>query len=273
MDKIAYIAGETVIYWNSIVLTLAAATAILFFLAFYIGKCGNAVAAFAAVPITGKISLSSKKSTKAFHFVHVMRVVERREATCKKIGYIKYKCYKCSYTTKTIIKAKPHKVVIDKAVPATCTSDGFTEGSHCSRCGMIIKKPEIIKAKGQHRSPYVEVITPANTERDGEYLMLCCDCDEVLSGEISYRPARIALYETRGSSQVFKKEYAYTGRPVEPSVKVYDSKGQKIHDCNYSVEYYDNVNTGTAKVVIDFDEGIYGIYEGRFEIEFTIVEK
>ena len=38
MDKIAYIAGETVIYWNSIVLTLAAATAIAFFLAFYIGK-------------------------------------------------------------------------------------------------------------------------------------------------------------------------------------------------------------------------------------------
>lgn len=52
MDKIAYIAGETVIYWNSIVLTLAAATAILFFLAFYIGKCGNAVAAFAAVPMS-----------------------------------------------------------------------------------------------------------------------------------------------------------------------------------------------------------------------------
>lgn len=52
MDKIAYISGETVIYWNSVVLTLAAATAIFFFLAFYIGKCGNAVAAFAAVPMS-----------------------------------------------------------------------------------------------------------------------------------------------------------------------------------------------------------------------------
>lgn len=51
MDKIAYIAGEQVIYWNSIVLTLAAATAVFFFLAFYIGKCGNAVAAFVAVPM------------------------------------------------------------------------------------------------------------------------------------------------------------------------------------------------------------------------------
>ncbi len=52
MDKIAVILEESVIYWNSIVLTLAAVTAILFFLAFYIGKCGNAVAGFAAVPMS-----------------------------------------------------------------------------------------------------------------------------------------------------------------------------------------------------------------------------
>ena len=57
MDKIAYISGSTVIYWNSIVLTLAAATAIFFFLAFYIGKCGNAVAAFAAVPLSIVLSI------------------------------------------------------------------------------------------------------------------------------------------------------------------------------------------------------------------------
>nr|MBQ8244245.1 prolipoprotein diacylglyceryl transferase [Oscillospiraceae bacterium] len=52
MDKIAYILGDSVIYWNSVVLTLAAATAIFFFLSFYIGKCGNAVAGFAAVPLS-----------------------------------------------------------------------------------------------------------------------------------------------------------------------------------------------------------------------------
>ena len=48
MDKIAIIAGDSVIYWNSIILTLAAATAICFFLALYIGRCANAVAGFAA---------------------------------------------------------------------------------------------------------------------------------------------------------------------------------------------------------------------------------
>lgn len=52
MDKLAFISGESFIYWNSIVYTLAAATAICFFLAFYIGKCGNAVAGFAVVPMS-----------------------------------------------------------------------------------------------------------------------------------------------------------------------------------------------------------------------------
>ena len=52
MDKLAFINGESFLYWNSIVFTLAAATAVCFFLAFYIGKCGNAVAGFAVVPMS-----------------------------------------------------------------------------------------------------------------------------------------------------------------------------------------------------------------------------
>lgn len=57
MDRIAYINGENLVYWNSIILTLAAATAICFFLAFYLGKRGNAVAGFAAVPLSLVLSL------------------------------------------------------------------------------------------------------------------------------------------------------------------------------------------------------------------------
>lgn len=52
MDKIAFISGETMIYWNSIVYTLAVAVAICFFLAFYLSKTGNAVAGFAAIPLS-----------------------------------------------------------------------------------------------------------------------------------------------------------------------------------------------------------------------------
>ena len=51
MDRIAFIAGNTFIYWSSIVLTLAAATAICFFLAFYLGKSGNGVGGAIMVPL------------------------------------------------------------------------------------------------------------------------------------------------------------------------------------------------------------------------------
>lgn len=57
MDKIAFIAGENFIYWNSILLALAAATAILIFLAFYIGSSGKAAAAAIVVPLAVAASM------------------------------------------------------------------------------------------------------------------------------------------------------------------------------------------------------------------------
>ncbi|MDO5546422.1 MAG: prolipoprotein diacylglyceryl transferase [Eubacteriales bacterium] len=57
MDKIAFYSGSTAIYWNSVVLILAAATAICFFLAFYLGKSGNGAAGFAVVPVSLGLSL------------------------------------------------------------------------------------------------------------------------------------------------------------------------------------------------------------------------
>ena len=57
MDKIAFYSGGTAIYWNSVILTLAAATAICFFLAFYLGNCSNGAAGFAVVPVSMVLSL------------------------------------------------------------------------------------------------------------------------------------------------------------------------------------------------------------------------
>jgi len=51
MDKIAFIFGETYLYWQSLILVLGAVTAIFLFLALYIGKSGNAVGAAVTVPL------------------------------------------------------------------------------------------------------------------------------------------------------------------------------------------------------------------------------
>ena len=41
-----------------------------------------------------------------------------------------------------------HNEVIDAAVEATCTTDGKTEGKHCSVCGEVIVAQEVVKAEG-----------------------------------------------------------------------------------------------------------------------------
>ncbi len=57
MDRIAFVIGNTFLYWNSIILTLAAAAAISFFLTFYLSSDGNAAAAAVAVPLALVLSV------------------------------------------------------------------------------------------------------------------------------------------------------------------------------------------------------------------------
>lgn len=57
MDRIAFVIGDIFIYWNSIILTLAAATAICFFLAFFLGSGGKGSAAAVGVPVAMVLSI------------------------------------------------------------------------------------------------------------------------------------------------------------------------------------------------------------------------
>ena len=52
MDRIAFIIGETFIFWSPVILALAALSAACVFLALYIGKGGGAVGGFVAVPLS-----------------------------------------------------------------------------------------------------------------------------------------------------------------------------------------------------------------------------
>lgn len=55
---------------------------------------------------------------------------------------------------KLTVAAHEHTKVIDTpAVAATCTKDGCTEGSHCSECGKVLSKSEVIPATG-HKLVY-----------------------------------------------------------------------------------------------------------------------
>ncbi|MBQ8495923.1 MAG: leucine-rich repeat protein [Clostridia bacterium] len=52
------------------------------------------------------------------------------------------------YPLKNGVTDCEHKEVIDEARTPTCTEDGLTEGKHCSECGFILLKQEIIPAPG-----------------------------------------------------------------------------------------------------------------------------
>ena len=52
MDRIAFIIGEVYIYWQSVILMAAVATAVLMFLGLYIGKSGNGAGAAMAISLS-----------------------------------------------------------------------------------------------------------------------------------------------------------------------------------------------------------------------------
>ncbi len=88
---------------------------------------------------------------------HEMTATKAVDATCEEDGNCDYwYCSKCDKyfsdedgiyeisLEDTVIKAKGHTAVVDPAVPATETSTGLTEGSHCSVCGAVLEEQIVI---------------------------------------------------------------------------------------------------------------------------------
>lgn len=89
--------------------------------------------------------------------VHSMEAFEAVEATCTEDGNIAYwHCTKCGKyfadengntvisVSDTIINATGHNPVVDPYVEPTETTEGLTEGSHCSECGIVLVPQEPI---------------------------------------------------------------------------------------------------------------------------------
>lgn len=98
-----------------------------------------------------------------------------KAATCTADGVKTFTCTVCKETKTEVIKAIGHKAVTDKAVAATCTKDGKTEGSHCSVCGTVLKAQTVVPATG-HKWDGGKVTKAATCAATGVKTYTCTIC-------------------------------------------------------------------------------------------------
>ena len=170
-----------------------------------------------------------------------------KSATCTESGTQIRKCENCGATESKSLSAKGHTEVVDKAIPATCTTDGKTEGSHCSVCGAVIKAQTTITATGHKSSGWI-VDKAASIGVKGSKHKECTVCKKVL--ETAEIPALSRISISKASVTLSTSTYAYNGKAKTPSVTVKIGGNTLKSGTDYTVSYSNNIKVGTAKVTI-----------------------
>ena len=98
-----------------------------------------------------------------------------KEPTCIETGEKTYTCTVCGKIKREEIPAVGHIEIKDEAVDPTCEEPGLTEGSHCSVCGVVIKKQEEIPATG-HKFTKKKVVSQATVFRAARQEYECTTC-------------------------------------------------------------------------------------------------
>lgn len=117
--------------------------------------------------VTDLIDSFIKQFTCGKHHMVEKDEVILKAATCTEKGEKGVKCRNCGkIENKTEIPALGHEWVIDPAVEPTETSVGYTQGSHCSRCGAVQVAQETIPM----RDPTIDTwfSRAATTEADAK---------------------------------------------------------------------------------------------------------
>ena len=226
-----------------------------------------------------------------------------KQPTCTETGVKTYTCSECGATKAETIKANGHTEVIDKAVPATCTTDGKTEGSHCSVCGEVIKAQTVIKATGHnfgswsttkaatctesgtqtrkcascgktetktipakgHKSSGWIIDKTASIGVKGSKHKECTVCKKVL--ETAEIPALSRISISKASVTLSTSTYAYDGKAKKPGITVKLSGKTLKNGTDYTVSYSNNTKVGTATVKITGKGNYTGSVSKTFKIK------
>ena len=173
--------------------------------------------------------------------------VVTKQPTCTSEGTKTKTCTKCNATVTEKLPAKGHTAVTDKGYPATCTTAGKTDGSHCSVCNTVIKVQTVINATGHKSSGWI-VDKAASIGVKGSKHKECTVCKKVL--ETAEIPALSRISISKASVTLSTSTYAYDGKTKTPSVTVKVNGKTLKKDTDYTVSYSNNTKVGTAKVTI-----------------------
>ena len=173
--------------------------------------------------------------------------VVTKQPTCTSEGTAIKTCTKCNATVTEKLPAKGHTAVIDKGYPATCTTAGKTDGSHCSVCNTVIKAQTVINATGHKSSAWI-TDKAASIGVKGSKHKECTVCKKVL--ETAEIPALSRISISKASVTLSNSTYAYDGKAKKPGVTVKLNGKTLKNGTDYAVSYSNNTKVGTAKVTI-----------------------
>ena len=173
--------------------------------------------------------------------------VVTKQSTCTSEGTKTKTCTNCNATVTEKLPAKGHTAVTDKGYPATCTTAGKTEGSHCSVCNTVIKVQTVINATGHKSSGWI-TDKAASIGVKGSKHKECTVCKKVL--ETAEIPALSRISISKASVTLSTSTYAYDGKAKKPGVTVKLNGKTLKNGTDYTVSYSNNTKVGTAKVTI-----------------------
>ena len=173
--------------------------------------------------------------------------VVTKQPTCTAEGTAIKTCTKCNATVTEKLPAKGHTAVTDKGYPATCTTAGKTNGSHCSVCNTVIKAQTVINATGHKSSGWI-VDKAASIGVKGSKHKECTVCKKVL--ETAEIPALSRISISKASVTLSTSTYAYDGKAKKPGVTVKLNGKTLKNGTDYTVSYSNNTKVGTATVKI-----------------------
>lgn len=155
----------------------------------------------------------------------------------------------------------------DKAVAATCTKSGLTEGSHCQYCKKVLTVQKATPATGHRYIPSQESYPnpKATLSKDGRLVspQVCKNCDDEYE--------KTAVIPKIKTVKLSKTAYTYNGKVQRPGVVVKDRTGKALKGgVDYNVSYPKGMkNVGKYTVKVTFKEN----YSGSKSLTYSINPK